>query len=89
MSSRTVSVDGDVVTITHEDTCRDCRWWRQAVYEKEPTNDYTCGYCTRFPPYCEIIGEDDGHGQKLMGHPLRYVGAEVCGEFTAAAFDRW
>lgn len=68
-----------------EDTCGDCRWWSIACYEDEdePTNDLTCGYCVRFPPYCEIIEEDDGHGQTLMGHPLCYAGDETCGEFAS------
>lgn len=68
----------------YEDTCGDCKWWSIACYEDgdEPTNDLTCGYCRRFPPYCEILEEDDGHGQKLMGHPLCYAGDEVCGEFA-------
>ena len=56
-----------------EDTCGDCKWWSIACYEDgdEPTNDLTCGYCTRFPPYCEILGEDDGRAytpiMKLFG----------------------
>lgn len=69
----------------YEDTCGDCRWWAIACYEAEdePTDDLTCGYCRRFPPYCEILEEDDGHGQKLMGHPLCYAGDEICGEFAS------
>ena len=69
----------------YEDTCADCKWWSIACYEDvdEQTDELTCGYCRRFPPYCEILGEDDGHGQKLMGHPLCYAGDEACGEFAA------
>lgn len=68
----------------YEDACGDCRWWSVAEYEHGPTTDLTCGYCRRFPPYCEILDvDDDDHGQRLMGHPLCYAGDEPCGEFAA------
>lgn len=83
MSDINVSAYGDLMVNTDEDTCRDCRWWSVAEYEHEPTTDLTCGYCRRFPPYCEILDvDDDGHGQKLMGHPLCYAGDDICGEFA-------
>lgn len=84
MSGRTVKVVGDRLTIADEDACGDCRWWSVAEYEHGPTTDLTCGYCRRFPPYCEILDvDDDDHGQRLMGHPLCYAGDETCGEFAA------
>lgn len=88
MSRQIVGVDGDLVTMAddYEDTCAYCKWWTVAVYDGEPITDLTCGYCRRFPPYCEIIGEDDGHGQKLMGHPLCYAGDETCGEFASRGY---
>lgn len=67
----------------YEDNCGDCWWWSVAEYEHGLMHDLTCGYCRRFPPYCEVIGVDDGHGQKLMGHPLCYAGDESCGEFAS------
>lgn len=82
MSGRTVKVVGDRLKITDEYTCCDCRWWSVAEYEHGPTAELTCGYCRRFPPYCEIVNDDDGHGQRLMGHPLCYAGDDICGEFA-------
>ena len=72
--------------IADEYTCCDCRWWSIAEYEGEPTTDLTCGYCKRFPPYCEVIDQDDGHGQRLMSYPMCYAGDDVCGEFASR---RW
>ena len=88
MSDRTAKVVGDWSAIADEYTCCDCGWWSVAEYEEEPTTDLTCGYCRRFPPCCEVIGEDDGHGQKLMGHPLCYAGEDVCGEFMPRDGER-
>lgn len=83
MSSRIVGFDGDKLLIEDDDACCDCRWWMVAEYEKGPTTELTCGYCRRFPPYCEMIEPaDDGHGQRLMGHPLCYAGDDICGEFA-------
>lgn len=88
MSGRTAKVAKDWLAIDDEYTCCDCVWWSVAEYEKEPTTELTCGYCRRFPPSCEILGEDDGHGQKLMGNPLCYAGDDVCGEFMSMDGER-
>lgn len=83
MSDITVSAYGDCLATTYERACYDCRWWTVAEYEHGPATELTCGYCRRFPPYCENIDTaDDGHGQKLLGHPLCYAGDDICGEFA-------
>lgn len=70
-----------------EDCCG-CKWWSVAEYEEEPITDLTCGYCKRFPPYCEVVGEDDGHGQRLMSYPMCYAGDDACGEFMSRDGER-
>lgn len=63
-----------------EQICAECRHWHLAEFEKSPDTETSQGYCRRFPPYVPCIGEDDGHGQQLMGYPLCFAG-ETCGEF--------